>query len=217
MHQNPAFRRHGEDHARRFASERGFGALTCAGADGSPIAAHVPFVFAERETLEMHLMRSNPIIAALRDGARPALLIVSGPDAYVSPDWYGLGRDQVPTWNYVAVHIRGTLALAPADMLRAHLDRLSDAFETRLAPKQAWRVEKMDTVAYARLARGIAPVRLTISAVESTWKLNQNKPEAARAAASDAIARSSFGSEDHAVIAALMAADLAAERSEDPA
>jgi len=55
-----------------------------------------------------HLVRSNPIAQCLRAGERKAVLAVSGPDAYVSPDWYARMPDQVPTWNYVAVHLRGT-------------------------------------------------------------------------------------------------------------
>ena len=58
------------------------------------------------------------------------MLAVSGPDSYVSPDWYGTGTaDQVPTWNYVAVHIRGTLRRRADETLRAHLDALSARFE----------------------------------------------------------------------------------------
>jgi len=62
------------------------------------------------------------------------VIAVMGPDGYVSPDWYG-DPHQVPTWNYIAIHLRGTLRPDdPADM-RGHVDRLSAAFEERLDPR----------------------------------------------------------------------------------
>lgn len=184
MHPNPAFRRVPPDERLAFARARGFGVLTLAGPDG-PLAAHVPFVLdADGRVADLHLARSNPILRQL-DAARPALLAVAGPDGYVSPDWYGL-PDQVPTWNYVAVHLRGTLERRPDDALRGHLDDLSAAFETRL-PKTPWTAAKMTPDAIERMMRAILPVRLTITAVEGTWKLGQNKPDPARLGAADAM------------------------------
>jgi transcriptional regulator len=148
-------------------------------------------------------MRSNPVLRAL-DGPRPAVLAVSGPDGYVSPDWYGLA-DQVPTWNYVAVHLRGTLEALDAGALGPMLDRLSAAFEDRLAPKPAWTADKMDPGAMARMMRSIVPLRLIVASVEGTWKLNQNKPAAARLAAAGHVAASATGSAT-AALAALMRA-----------
>jgi transcriptional regulator len=68
--------------------------------------SHVPFVLNANGTeAELHLVRSNPIARAVT-GPTQAVLAVTGPDGYVSPDWYDT-PDQVPTWNYVAVHLRG--------------------------------------------------------------------------------------------------------------
>jgi SAM-dependent methyltransferase len=108
-----------------FAAKRGFGVLSVNGTEG-PLAAHVPFVFDKDGMVEMHLVRSNPI--ARMEGPVPALLAVQGPDAYISPDWYG-AADQVPTWNYVAVHLRGVLHPLPVEALEPHLDALSAEFE----------------------------------------------------------------------------------------
>jgi transcriptional regulator len=94
MHPNPSFRQTPKEHALDIAAKRGFGVLAVNGTDG-PIAAHIPFELFEG-CVRLHLARSNPI---LRAGLpMPAVLMVSGPDAYVSPDWYG-AVDQVPTWN----------------------------------------------------------------------------------------------------------------------
>ena len=111
MHPNSAFRQTSAAANLAFARARGFGMLTLNGPEG-PLAAHVPFLIdAEGTALDLHLARSNPIARAPLPAS--ALMAVSGPDAYISPDWYGVA-DQVPTWNYVAVHLRGTLAAAAA-------------------------------------------------------------------------------------------------------
>ena len=180
MHPNPAFRGTPEAEALAFALSRGFGTLTVNGAE-VPLLAHVPFC-AAGDALECHLVRSNPALRALP--AR-AVLAVTGPDGYVSPDWYGLA-DQVPTWNYVAVHVEGQAEPLPAAELRAHLDRLSAAFEARL-DKAPWTTAKMTPEVLERMMRAIVPVRLTVEAVRSTFKLGQNKQPEARLAAAERI------------------------------
>jgi transcriptional regulator len=186
MHPNPAFRGRPDAANLDFARERGFGTLTVNGSVG-PLAAHVPFVLEpDGRAALLHLVRSNPIVAALEQPL-PALLAVSGPDGYISPDWYGL-PDQVPTWNYVAVHLRGPLERIPQARLEAVLDTLSAEFERRLAPKAPWRGAKMDPGVRARMMRAVVPVRLLIEEVSGTWKLGQNKPDAARVGAAEAVA-----------------------------
>lgn len=140
----------------------------------------MPFLLSEDGShAELHLVRSNPISRAARDGL-PARLAVSGADGYVSPDWYDLGPDQVPTWNYVAVHLTGRLVPQPQETLEPLLAAQSAFFEARL-PKAPWTMEKMAQEAKAKLLRMILPFRLEIEQVDSTWKLGQNKPDAARA------------------------------------
>ncbi len=207
MHQNPSFRRWPKPEAVAFARFRGFGILTAAGPDG-PLASHIPFVLSEDgRRAEFHLMRSNPLARALGEAEASALLVVSGPDAYVSPDWYEIGPDQVPTWNYQAVHLFGRARLAPAETLRPHLERLSAHFEARLAPKPPWTIDKTTPGYVEKLMRGVTPAEMTVERIESTMKLNQNKPHEARRAAAEAIAatpaEAGLGSET-ARLAALM-------------
>lgn len=200
MHPNPAFRKAETARNLDFARARGFGVVTVAG-DPWPLAAHVPFLLSEDGArAEAHLARSNPILRALREGPLPALLAVSGPDGYVSPDWYG-DPQQVPTWNYVAVHLRGRLELADPAGLRDHLRAVSAWFEEAL-PKAPWRLEKMEPEALAKLERSILPVTMQVEQVDGTWKLNQNKPEHARRGAAEAMG-GSIGS-DLAALAELM-------------
>ena len=178
MHPNPAFRKTAADQNLAFARARGFGALSVNGPAG-PLMAHVPFLLSDDgATADLHLARSNAIIAAGLPAQ--AVLAVMGPDAYISPDWYGV-PDQVPTWNYIAVHLRGTLVQLPDDAMDGHVNALSDTFEARLAPKPIWKSSKMGEGVMDRMKRMIPPFRLQITAVDGTWKLNQNKTPAARA------------------------------------
>lgn len=202
MHPNPAFRQEPRDRNLAFARARGFGVLSVNGPEG-PLAAHVPFLLdADSSLAELHLARSNPIARA--ELPAPALIVVSGPDAYVSPDWYGPHHevpDQVPTWNYVAVHLRGVLEPLPDDALRPHAEALSAEHEGRIAGKRPWTTDKMTEGAMPRMMRMILPFRFRVLAVEGTWKLNQNKPPEVRSRAAEALARGDAAAQ---AIAALM-------------
>lgn len=204
MHPNPAFRQTPAADNLHFARHRGFGVLSVNGAEG-PLAAHVPFLLsADGTSAELHLARSNPIARAQMPAA--AVLILSGPDAYVSPDWYGPHEavpDQVPTWNYVAVHLRGTLSPLPPEALRPHLDALSAEHEGRIAGKAPWTSSKMSDGAMERMMRMVLPFRLSVTATDGTWKLNQNKTPEIRARAAAALAA---GDSDAAALAALIRA-----------
>ena len=203
MHPNPAFRKEPESRALAFAAERGFGVLCTSGPEGV-LAAHVPFVL-EEGRLAAHLVRSNPLARHLRTEPAEALMIVSGPDAYISPDWYG-EADRVPTWNYVAVHLRGQLTLLPEARLRPHLERLSAHFEEQLRPKAPWTMDKMTPESIAGLLRQIVPVELTVTHVTSTFKLNQNRSATARSGAAAALAEGGTPGLETAALAALMRA-----------
>jgi transcriptional regulator len=185
MHTNPAFRQSPREENLAFARARGFGILSVNGADG-PLVSHIPFLLdADGQTAELHLTRSNPI--ARLGKAVHALIAVSGPDANISPDWYEI-EDQVPTWNYVAVHLRGVLEPMDVDGMRAHVDALSAEHETRLLPKKPWISDKMSDGVMPRMMRMILPFRLVITSIEGTWKLNQNKPAEVRLKAAEALA-----------------------------
>lgn len=192
MHPNPTFRQTDRDTALALVRARSFGTLVLS-TEGAPLLAHVPFLLSESGTeADLHLVRSNPISRACA-APRPVTLAVSGPDGYVSPDWYGID-DQVPTWNYTAVHLIGTLHPRPVSELEALLAAQSAAFEGRLAYKQPWTMDKMSAETKARFLRMILPFRLEITEVQSTFKLGQNKPEEVRFAAADRLTEG-FGSE----------------------
>ncbi len=201
MHPNPIF--HTESDARNiaFARERGFGILAVNGTQ-EPMLSHIPFLIDDAGgVIDLHLVRSNPIARALK-APLPAKIAVSGPDGYISPDWYSV-EDQVPTWNYVAVHLSGSLERRPQDEMRDLLDRQSAYFENQLVPKAPWKTTKMEPDVLDSMMRQIVPFRMTIAAVEGTWKLSQNKPDNARFQAADHVEAFGVGSET-TILAALM-------------
>ena len=206
MHPNPAFRQDPRETNLAFARARGFGILSINGPDG-PLAAHVPFLLNDDASFaEMHLARSNPIARAALPV--PALLAVSGPDTYISPDWYGPHEqvpDQVPTWNYVAVHLRGILEPLPEDALRPHVDALSAEHESRIVGKRPWTSAKMSDGAMPRMMRMILPFRFRVTSVEGTWKLSQNKTPEIRARTAEALSQGRAAAQE---IAALIRRDL---------
>lgn len=206
MHPNPAFRQESRDRNLAFARARGFGILSVNGPEG-PLAAHVPFLLSDDASFaELHLARSNPLARA--DLPAPALLAIAGPDAYISPDWYGSPAevpDQVPTWNYVAVHLRGMLEPLPEAALRPHLDALSAEHESRIVGKRPWTSAKLTEGAMPRMMRMILPFRFRVASVEGTWKLNQNKTSEIRARAAGMLAEGDAAAQ---AIAALIRVQL---------
>ncbi|MEM1285694.1 MAG: FMN-binding negative transcriptional regulator [Pseudomonadota bacterium] len=193
MHPNRAFRKPDEARNIAFVRERAFGVLAVNAEDG-PRLSHVPLVLSEDgRQAELHLVRSNPILRLL-ETPQPAVVAVSGGDAYVSPDWYQVD-DQVPTWNYVAVHLRGTMGKLPQDALHGVLARLSDHQETKLLPKKPWTSDKMDQTIYGKMQRQIVPVQLDVAHIDGTWKLSQNKPDDVRLRAADGVEEAGIGLE----------------------
>ena len=168
---------------RAFVAQAGFGTLfgmTPAG----PRVAHVAAIFLDDDRIGFHLARSNALAGHIEHG--DALFVVNGPDAYVSPDWYGMDN-QVPTWNYVAVELQGRASPMVPDDLSALIDALSQDQERRLAPKPLWTKDKMSDGLADRMLGAVTGYAFAISDWRGTRKLGQNKPEAARAGVADAL------------------------------
>jgi transcriptional regulator len=164
-----------DDAAWDFVAARGFGAVVAVDG-GRPVASHVPLLVSGVGTarrIEFHLARANPLHGVI-EAAPQVTVIVSGPDAYISPDWY-VSPDQVPTWNYVAVHLSGRAAPLPAGRAHAHVEALSLAFEDRLQPKKPWSTSKMPPQKLAAMLTAIVPMEIAVDGIEAAFKLSQNK------------------------------------------
>jgi transcriptional regulator len=128
-------------------------------------------------TLTGHLARTND---QWRESVGEVLVIVRGPDAYVSPSWYASKAEHgrvVPTWDYVVAHVHGELVLHPEpEWLAAHVARLTAVHERGRA--EPWAVTDAPERFVAGQLRAIVGVEVRISRVEAKWKLSQNRPAA---------------------------------------
>ena len=128
-------------------------------------------------TLAGHLARTN---TQWRDTVGDVLVLVRGPDAYVSPAWYASKAEHgrvVPTWDYVLAHVHGELVVHDdADWLAAHVRRLTEAHEA--ARPEPWTVDDAPERYVAGQLRAIVGVEVRIRRVEAKWKLSQNRPGA---------------------------------------
>ncbi len=193
MHPNLNFRKAPEKLNIDFARNRSFGSLVI-NAENGPLLAHIPFLLSEDGTyMEAHLVRSNPILKLLETPQNVVISIV-GADSYISPDWYEVD-DQVPTWNYVAVHLRGKMQRLPQDKLSGILERISNQFETRLTPKQPWKMDKVSPPVLEKMQRMIVPISMRVTTIDGTWKLAQNKPDEVRIAAATQVDAHGIGHE----------------------
>ncbi len=176
MHPNRAFAWQDGEAMLAFVADVAFATIAVDG----PFVVHTPVIVAGPDRLRFHIARGNRAAKAL-DAAR-AVVSLLGPDAYISPDWYGTA-DQVPTWNYIAVEAEGPLRRLDTEELAALLDELSAAHEARLAPKPAWTRAKMAPDRFEGMLKAIIGYELRIEALRGTRKLGQHKSESERAGA----------------------------------
>lgn len=158
-----------------------FVTLVTTDADGAPFASHLPVLYrrdGERILVEGHWARPNPQARH----ASSALVIVHGPQAYVSASWYPDKEPaaRVPTWNYAVAHLSGRLETYEDEAGLADLvSRLSARFEASVAESWAFEPERQD---HRAQLRGIVGFRLVPDRIALKFKLSQNHPLANREA-----------------------------------
>ena len=183
MHPDPLYRTKTNALCESLIDEIGFGMVFAQTPDG-PRVAHTPLLSTGDGAVQFHLARSNALARHL-DGAT-ALIVVNGPDAYVSPRWYD-DRNTVPTWDYVALELEGPMRRMDDDGLEAFLHAAIAKHETRLGG-EPWLAEESSEKMWAGLFRGIVGFELTVTARRPTYKLSQNKPPETRARIADGLA-----------------------------
>jgi transcriptional regulator len=173
--------------------------------DGAPFASHLPVLYQRTQTqalLTGHWARPNGQWREIE--TQKVMFMFQGPHAYVSPRWYTDAAKQVPTWNYVAAHVYGTIRLVQeGPELERIVDALAEKFES--GATTPWRLADSDPANRARL-KGIVGFELRSESVQVKLKLNQNHP-AANVAGVIAGLRAT-GSEEAAAVATLMQQEL---------
>jgi transcriptional regulator len=142
---------------------------------------HLPMLFDPiRRTLTGHVAAGNPHPA--RSGDHEALVIFQGPDAYITPNWYPSKFEHgrvVPTWNYEAIHVTGSLAWrTEADWLRDQLSRLTARFEQ--TQSKPWALGDAPEDYIEKQLAAVVGVELSIREVKAKRKLSQNRQSADR-------------------------------------
>jgi transcriptional regulator len=140
--------------------------------------------------LRAHLARANATQHhVITEG--DALVVVSGPDTYVTPSWYPSKQEHgrvVPTWNYSVVHLRGRLRrLNDPDELRELVSDLTDRHEG--VRSEPWSIEDAPASFIEGQLRAIIGIEIQIAEIEGKAKLSQNRSEADHDAVRDALLR----------------------------
>ncbi|HLZ86854.1 MAG TPA: FMN-binding negative transcriptional regulator [Puia sp.] len=144
--------------------------------EGRPIGTHIPLQLETgadgKDILMGHISRGNEQKHTLTDGAK-VLAIFPGPHAYISPRWYT--ELKVPTWNYISVHVYGTVSIIEGEALRAALTRLMDTYEGH--QPQPVQIDEIPEKELRADLRGIVGFQITIDEIQAAYKLSQNRDE----------------------------------------
>jgi transcriptional regulator len=171
----------GDADVRALLESHGAADLITATDDGL-VATLLPFIFdpavGEQGALLGHVARNND--QWRRPPIGDAMVIVRGPDAYISPSWYASKAEHgrvVPTWNYVTAHVYGELVVHDDPVwLDTLVRRLTERHEQGSA--EPWSVDDAPPRFITGQLRAIVGLELVITRIEAKLKLSQNRPPA---------------------------------------
>jgi transcriptional regulator len=166
---------------RRLLSHPAAATLVTMTADGL-LATLLPFVYdpsaGVHGALYAHVARNNPQWSSAPIG--DAMVIVQGPDGYISPSWYQSKAEHgrvVPTWNYSTAHVYGRLVIHDdTGWLAGHVRQLTDLHEA--GREQPWSVDHAPERFIAGQLRAVVGIELVISRIEAKEKNSQNRSDA---------------------------------------
>lgn len=162
---------------KAFIAQNSFAALVVVGADAMPHATHLPL---ELETTEGgdwrlvgHVARANPAWQLWQQNPS-ALAIFSGAHAYISSSWYE--KNNVSTWNYVAVHLSGVIREVQATARKIEiLKNLTNHYESSMKKPRFF--ESLGAAYVEREMRGIIVFEIEIQNIQFAKKMSQNRNE----------------------------------------
>ena len=136
-----------------------------------PIATHLPVEVLENEngslTIMGHMSRANPQWRSF--GEQEVLLIFQGAHTYISPRWYD--HVNVPTWNYMMVHVYGKVRIVEGDELYTLLSRLVKNHEE----PTAYSLEALPQDFVQKEMNGVVGFAVDVTRVDAGYKLSQNR------------------------------------------
>lgn len=160
------------EEVKDFLTQSSFGILIHT-VDGKPWGTHIPLELdmntGGRDVLIGHLAKANPQWKNFENNPE-VLCIFNGPHSYVSSSWYQ--EEEVPTWNYIAVHIYGTLKIIEGEELMRHLKKLVDKYE--MGSKDPIRIENLSKNTMKQV-RGVVGFQIEINEIQAAYKLSQGR------------------------------------------
>ena len=155
-----------------FLRSNGFPALVSQ--DGENLlATHLPVEVVENAdgslTILGHKSRANPQWKSFGD--QEVLLIFQGAHTYISPRWYN--HVNVPTWNYINVHVYGKVRMLEGEELRSLLSELIAKHETGTG----YSMDGLPADFVEKEMRGVAGFALEVTRLDAASKLSQNRDD----------------------------------------
>lgn len=176
---------------------------------GGLVANHIPLLSGPDGVLIGHAALANDMHRLIAPG-QEVLAIFRGEDAYVSANFYPSKAEThrvVPTWNYQAVHVHGTITFQhETQAKRAAVGLLTRLHERRLNGEGAWRMADAPADYLETMLGNIVAFRIAPTRVLAKSKLSQNRDARDHAGVVAGLAASGHGG---------MAARMAAQRSPD--
>ncbi len=169
-----------EETIRAFVAEIAAGELITTGPDGYPLATLLPIMW-HGDRVIAHMARPNPQWTSIAPDS-PALYVVAGGQAYISPNWYAAKAEHgrvVPTWNYESVHLTGRITVHDdPEWVRNAVTLLTDTHEA--TQPHSWAVTDAPAKFVDGQLRGIVGLEFVVERVEAKAKLSQNRSDADR-------------------------------------
>ncbi|MEM9076157.1 MAG: FMN-binding negative transcriptional regulator [Bacteroidota bacterium] len=162
------------DEIKEFITQNSFGILINQ-VDGKPWATHTPIELdtdAEGNAILVgHIAKANPQWQAFNSNTK-VLCIFNGPHAYISSSWYQ--EEEVPTWDYIAVHVYGTLKVLSEDETMDFLFKLVDKYEKDSTNPISLKDMSPKTL---RQVKGVVGFSIAIEEIQAAYKLSQTRPD----------------------------------------
>jgi transcriptional regulator len=140
--------------------------------EGKLWGSHIPLLLSEDGTkLQGHVSKANRQWHDL--ASSEVLAIFNGPHAYISSSWYD--HENVPTWNYIAIHVYGTVQLIEGEQLRNSIKDLVNKYEQHSTNPVS--VETMSPLYLEKEMKGLIGFEISINRIEAAYKLSQNRDQ----------------------------------------